>query len=300
MQTLRDSINYTLNKKKEQLADQEFYDEQIEELEDYLEDTEERSTVGLDLGFLSSWYNWKFNNSFISTKIVDYESISLSLIHGYESNLWGFSVGLLSEKFITSCRFVDSTEHLAQLMYLGWNDMAVSYGHLIIQMLYGKHYKGGVDYPVHQWFIIELFCKWQNIELDKSKLNYPQDLGVYEEALAHWDSNDTQKISTIVGTLSNFHIKQSDEYVTTDEFGNEGSPDFSNSDYFIFPIEILMWLAVRRNLKLPDYTPTADNELMQLEINKLPTINIPIPKIELIEKCKEKLKRDNPNVKLIW
>lgn len=301
MKSIADTIKYTKKKKKHQLEKlgKRRSDVPTTEIHDFMDDIEDDSSVGLNLSYLSFWYNWRFNDFFINENKNSTDDISLSVLYGIESNKWEYNLGSLYPKYDDAILFKFSAKHLAGLNYLGWNDMAISYGHLLLEMLYGKQYRGGSDYPTHTWFIIELFCKWQNIELDKSRLNYPENLGIYEQALNHWDSEDTQKVSDIIDKLADFHIQQSDENVTTDEFGNEGSPEFTSSDYFIFPLEILMWLAVRRNLGLPDYIPSASNELMQLGINKLPTVDIPILKVELIEKCKEKLRRDNPDIKLI-
>ena len=59
--------------------------------------------------------------------------------------------------------------------------------------------------------MLEIFCKWQKIELDYSKLNYPKDMGVYIEALKCWDTTDTTLLAKIINDLTDFHIAESDE-----------------------------------------------------------------------------------------
>lgn len=111
----------------------------------------------------------------------------------------------------------------------------------------------------------------------------------------NWNTKDEQKLNEIVNTLNTFHINNADENVITDELGNEQSPDFTSSDYFIFPVEILMLLAIRKQVSLStDIIKTP--ELMQLSINNLPGTVIPDLTSEdknLITKCKTKLESDN-------
>ncbi len=51
-----------------------------------------------------------------------------------------------------------------------------------------------------------------------------------------------------------------------------------------------MWLNIRERKDLIDYT--ADNDLMKMSVNQWYTQQIPIPKVPLIEKAKEKLLKD--------
>jgi len=299
MSNIEKLISYTKDKKNHQITKfkNDNLDDSLRVLSDYLDDIEKRSKVSRRLEYLSDWYTWQFLSNYLLDKELSYNTIALGTLYRSECNIWRFNTGLIVTTYNKSLRVDVGLKNLAEMLYLGWNDMAVSYGHLLLEMLYGKQNKGGFDHPLHPWFITELFCKWRNIELDKNRLSYPQSLSVYEAALIHWDSKDMQKVSDIVDILSDFHINQSDENVITDEDGNEFSPEFTSSDYFIFPVEILMWLAIRRNLGLPEYIPSAKNELMQLEINKLPKVEIPVPKVELIDKCKAKLRQDNPSIK---
>ena len=87
-------------------------------------------------------------------------------------------------------------------------------------------------------------------------------MGVYIEALKCWDTTDTTLLAKIINDLTDFHIAESDENEYEDR-----TPDFPSSDYFIFPIEMLLWLNIRQKIGLPDYTP--DNELMFAKIRSI-------------------------------
>ncbi|MFI8605656.1 hypothetical protein ACIGCP_14420 [Cellulophaga baltica] len=106
-------------------------------------------------------------------------------------------------------------------------------------------------------------------------------------------------LSDDIDSLTKFHIAQSDEDEqgnANDENGDGYDLEFTSADYFIFPIEILMWLAIRRDLGLPKYSASSQNKLMLMEINQLPTKKISKHEDALIEKCKNKLMQKNTDI----
>ncbi len=293
MKTFNEALKYSKKKKQHQvlkLKDSNLL-ESIDDIGGFLSDKKKRSTVGSRFEYISAWHHWSFLNDFLQDGHLNYRELALGTYFGVESNNWDFTVGKLSATYDSAIPFDRSVMHLGQLLYLGWYDKAEKYGKLLVEMLYGKQYNGWVAKPFYAWFVIELFCRWQKIELDKTKLKYPDQLGIYEEALASWDTSDQHQLNDLVDSLSVFHIAQSDEDVVTDEDGNEFSPEFTSSDYFIFPAEILAWLAIRKILGLSVYNGV--NELMKLEINQLPTSPIERPEEELVNQCKRKLLEDN-------
>ena len=155
-------------------------------------------------------------------------------------------------------------------------------------MLYGKQYKGWHPGYKHPWFMLEIFCRWQGIKLDYSRLNFPEDMEVYSQVLQHWDTNDNVLLSKLVNEMVDFHISESDE----DEH-EDYVPDFSSSDYFIYPIEILLWLNVRERMGLTEYF--AENDLLKMPINNWHTQQVAIPIIELVEHAKIKLQSEYPD-----
>jgi hypothetical protein len=296
MQSIKDSIKYTLEKKEYQLSKlEQHYSKSIEDINNFLDNTKKRSIIGLKFERLSTWYHWNFIFHFLKEKKMDLYKLSLSTSFGIESNDWDFSLGKEVAQYGEAIQFQNAIKHLAQALLLGWDKLAVQYGQLLIKMLYGKQYKGGHPVYKHPWFMLEIFCKWQNIRLDYDKLHYPEDMNVYRDVLDNWDTRDKFLLSKLVDRMAEFHIAQSSEYVITDEYGNEASADFSSSDYFIYAIEILLWLNIRSRIwSLPDYIP--GNDLMRLPINDWHIKLAEIPKIELIEKAKAKLLKDYPGI----
>ena len=197
-------------------------------------------------------------------------------------------MGKNHEKYYSAIPFQNAIKHFSQALLLGWETLAVNYGKLLIKMLYGKQYKGWHSAYKHAWFMLEIFCKWQGIELDYSRLNYPEDMKVYAQALQHWDTNDSELLSKLVNELVDFHIAESDEYERKNHI-----PDFSSADYFIFPVEILLWLNIRERMNFAKYTP--NNDLLKMSINNWQIQKVAIPVIEVVEKAKTKLLSEYPN-----
>ena len=301
MKTFEESIKYTIRKKEHQISrlEKSHLEDPIKELNDYLANLEDDSFVGENFNYLSSWYHYNFIYHFLSYKNLDFSYVAKSTYFAMECNIYNLFIAELVPTYNSATSLTQSIKHLAQMLYLGHKERAVAYGNLLLKMLYGKQYDGGLVFPTHPWFMLELFCRWQGKELEQIGTRYPDDLGIYQKALDNWDTKDTDLLSDIVDDLSEFHIAQSDEDEQggeNDENGDGYDLEFTSADYFIFPVEILMWLAIRKDLGLPDYTPSPGNKLMQMDINKLPEQSIPWPTDALVEKCKAKLKADNPGV----
>jgi len=279
MNTLSDLLSYTHEKKKYQVSELEksHYLRPNEVFIDFLNNKlSTKSTVALNMEYLSSWYLWKYLNDFIESKEANYSFLAQSTYWGFHGNLLNFLIGQIAPKYDSCVLLRTAVMHLAQMMLLGWDDQSIRYGNMLIEMLNGKYYKGGQNKPLYIWFIIELFCKWQKISLDKSNINIPDNLNIYQLALNNWDSNDVNVIQKIISDLVEFHIKNSDEYVTMDEYGNESSAEFVSSDYFIFPAEIIMYLSVRKRFKMQEVN--SDSALMSLSINHFPRYVVVIPR----------------------
>lgn len=296
MNTLLDSIKYTQEKKEHQLKNLEesFYIEPNEIYNNFLANKlSTKSTVSLNMEYQSSWYLWKFiGNSFQNN--LNYDLLAKSTKLSYCANLLNYFIGGNAPKYKSCVLLRTAIMHLGQMLFLGWDDKAIKYGNLLLKMLEDKYYKGGTKRPIYPWFIIQLFCNWQNIKLNKDKLNIPKSLGIYEIALKNLLTKDTNLIDDIINEMANYHVLNSDEYVKTDDFGNELSAEFVSSDYFIFPMEILMFLLIRRRLGLPEYD-LKKNELLSLGINHIPASRVEYPQNDVIDRIFDKLYRENPD-----
>ena len=292
MKTIKTLVDYTKSKKKHQLEKKDyFYIEPIRDIEEYIRNEKSVAGIGLALDFISSWFHYNYIYSFLTTTdsaANDLSSLAKSTLLGIEANNWDFFLGKNHEKYYSAIPFQNAIKHFSQALLLGWDTLAVNYGKLLIKMLYGKQYKGWHSAYKHAWFMLEIFCKWQGIELDYSRLSYPEDMKVYAQALQHWDTNDNELLSKLVNELVDFHIAESDEYERKNHI-----PDFSSADYFIFPVEILLWLNIRERMNFAKYTP--NNDLLKMSINNWQIQKVAIPVIEVVEKAKTKLLSEYPN-----
>ena len=219
---------YALKKKTHQIDKHNgHYTNSMRDIQNFIEGVKGRSIIGLKFERISTWLHWEFMFNFLNNEKIDSHGLELSTIFALESVNWDYFLGKDVEKYNESIQFHKAIKHMAQALLLGWDELAVKYGHLLIKMLYGKQYEGWHPAYKHPWFMLEIFCKWQKIELDYSKLNYPKDMGVYIEALKCWDTTDTTLLAKIINDLTDFHIAESDENEYEDR-----TPDFPLSDYF--------------------------------------------------------------------
>lgn len=283
-------FNYTKKKKQFQIERlKSHYNDSQKDIEAFLKAQKGRSAVGLKFYRISNWNHWNFIDTYLKTQQISQEYLKESTIYAIEANNWDFFIGKEVDNYAEAIPFEKAIKHLAQAFLLGWDKLALQYANLLLKMLYGKQYKGGHPAYLHPWFMLEIFCKWQKITLNYDQLNAPKDMRVYNEALANWDTQDKDLLQKMVQKLVDFHIAQSDE----DEYENQ-TPDFPSSDYFIYPIEILFWMNIRSRLNLIDYE--SDNDLMRLPINDYHMQYTDVPAIDLIEKAKQKLIQDYPNI----
>lgn len=296
MINLKEAIKYTKKKKQQQLdkLGKMKTEDSIRDLNEYLSGKKHVTSVSLKFENLSTWYHWKFISDYINEGIVDYKNLAESSKYFILALDWHIALGQIFPDYENVIPQTKITNHLAQLMILGWKDEVTKMGDTLINMLYSKYLKGGNSNKRHSWFIIELYCKLVNIQLEKEKLNYPKSLDVYEASLSLLSTNNSEVLNNLINSLSDYHIINSDENVKMDSLNNEASTEFDSSDYFIFPVEILafLYLRMKSGFQLNNHF---EHPLMQLEISKFPNQPLQKPKIEkLIENCIIKLKKDFP------
>ncbi len=297
MKTLSESIKYTKEKKQYQITKLEYnyHKRPVEIYSDYLNNNLfSPGIVALNIERQSTWYLWQYINDALCDNGVNRELLAKSTKYSGLSNVIYYLIGTKVPKYDSHVRLRSATMHLGQMLFLGWDDRAAKYGNLLMLMLDSKHCKGGTTRPLYQWFILMLFCRWQNIELDRSKLRMPDDLGVYDVALKNLTSGDTTLVRRIVDEMSEFHILNSDEYDKTDEYGNDTEAEFVSANYFVFPIEILMFLMIRKRLGMPE-TNIEGNALLSLPLNRIPDFPVKYPNHDVVDDIFDKLYADNPD-----
>lgn len=293
MKNLEDSIQYTLDKKKYQLSNLKasFLDDSNQAIENFINDNGKLSSALISLEYLPTWYLWLFNENFLSNSACDYNLLAQSTTFAIEANNVNYFFGKKIATYTSATQFTEAIKHCAQALIMGWDELAKNYLNLLIKMLYGKQYKGRV-YESHAWFMLELLCQWAGVTLDEERVQCTDGYGKYNLAMNEepWDTKDSAHFAELMDELAEYHIRQSDEY----ERKYESDPEFTSADYFVFAIELVLILAIRRRMGLPEYEPS--NDLMKLAINQLPNEIVPIPKIEIIEQCKAKIRADNPTI----
>ena len=96
--------------------------------------------------------------------------------------------------------------------------------------------EGVLDYRLASWFIIDVVNKGFGITVDYSKYNYPEDMGVYQEALDNWDTTALSLVDNIVSSLCEFHLNEASHGDLSDSAG-KGDPmflQFSSIKWFVY------------------------------------------------------------------
>lgn len=215
MKTLLESISYTKEKKQYQLKNLEegFSLKPTGVYNDFLNNKlSTKGTVSLNIERQSTWFLWNYLNDALCYDSVNYGLLAQSTKYACLSNSIFYLIGTKVPKYDSYVLLRSATMHLGQMLFLGWDDLAIKYGRLLMKMLDSKHYKGGTERPLYTWFMIMLFCQWRNIELDRSNLRIPDDLDIYALALKNLTSGDARFVRGIVDEMTKFHILNSDEY----------------------------------------------------------------------------------------
>ena len=193
-------------------------------------------------------------------------------------------------------------------------------GNYIIDSLNAKSciVKRGEEDDLSSWFIIELFLKFEDIQLNKRISRYPKELKYYNGILKEWDTNDMLKVDELIYFLSELHIDKSmqilnkiednDEYEEDCQcYGNvvAGAYNYRNANELLFtmlfPYEILTWLKLRELKGLKNPTEFS-HPLMNTPIAKMfLDIKEPLAKPKELPYAKEllkKLKEKCPDVEI--
>ncbi len=180
----------------------------------------------------------------------------------------------------------DACRIISYLLLTGHTDQAAEVSHTTATALKTQFIGGGSDWYVHAWFILQLVCKWQNIDLDLTDCDVPSDMQVYPQVLANWDTKDLAQVQQLVNQMADYHIATSKFGMSEDEVN-----DFDDDDFWFFPYEILTWLRIRELSGLPN-PETYEHPLMQQPLGYMPP-DTPFPENKLLEQVVAKLKADH-------
>ena len=307
MKALKDSLEYTkeMMSHKMQTMKSLFEESAFYDIKEYLYNGGDDTLVGSSLGRLSNWNLWCYLDEFLNKQKNTLDLLVKSVFYGIWANKWEYVLGLIYKPYDEAVLFKNSSAHLALLVFLGYYGEATNYSNLLNSMLNNKQLSSFSDYPLYPWFIFDLYMRSQG-EIISGKWNKPKQI-LYEEVLKNWNNPDSIQTDKLIVQMCEMHIRESDEYTQTSSSINDDSfihtdsesrefLEFSSADYFIFPIEILMWLKIRKNNGL--YIKNDIHPLLMLDINQMPTQNLVVPAMDnLLKECISKLQKDNPEIK---
>lgn len=173
---------------------------------------------------------------------------------------------------------------LANCVSLRWYNEVDTALTIINKALGTECLDGGQDYKPSVWFIIDVCNRGYGNKIDYNNYNYPQDMGVYQEALDNWDTADLSVLDSVISKLCDFHL----DNATFGDGENTMHIQFDFPEWFVYAYEVLAWLSIREKVGLQN-PEKFTHPLMNLELNKLPKETVPFPQDELFEKVMSRL-----------
>lgn len=306
MKSLESSITYTreIMSHKIQTMKKSYYESAINDLDSYLMGKEDDTSVSFSFEHISNWLLWEFIYEYTNSQRVNFDLLAQSTFYGLWANKWEYAIGLISEYYDDCLMFKYSASHLGQLLFLGYDKEMQSYLSLLKTMLNGKQSENFAKYPVYTWFILNVCLKLNGEDMSE-KWSKPDSLGIYDKILTNWNSQNKSLIDNLIHEACAYHIWASNDDSCYQKPDDDGLFDFEkagyellefdSADYFLFPVEILTWLCVRKKLGL--YAGKNNlPELLHLGINIPPERPVAVPHSKLVQQCVNKLKKDNPNI----
>lgn len=192
------------------------------------------------------------------------------------------------EKSSSDIWLLHACQQIALLLITGHADKAAEVLRITAPELQTPYLNGGLDWWVHPWFLLTLFCRWQGIALDTTDCDTPPDLQVYDKVLAHWNTTDVVKVQQLLNSMADYHVATSKE-----DMGEDDTHEFADSIFWFFPYEILAWLRIREIMGLPN-PDTFEHILLQQPQALMPEEYIPFPEDPLLLQVVDKLIKEHP------
>ncbi|MBO0862207.1 MAG: hypothetical protein J2P21_27665 [Chloracidobacterium sp.] len=264
-----------------------YYDEPLSTIQNNLQEAKLKKSTRLSFESIELWYS----NNFVYHGLTDKTPLNPAMpaTYGY------FAVELTSLMAKSypdnppNLDFHKTAYYLANVLIQRWESQTDKMLEWIVNGLPTKLLKGGQDFKVAAWFIINLACKVFVHNLTTEKYNYPSDMGVYQQVLDRWDTQDINEVDKMVSELCDYHLTQA----TFGDGRNVMGIQFNSAAEFVYAYEILAWLSLREMSKLQN--PAAyTHPLMQLPINRLQKVITPYNTTELYERV---LSRVNEEIK---
>jgi hypothetical protein len=248
-----------------------------------------RKSIVCQFEYLDVWYGSNFVYEMLTKEISSYRNDLVS--NGYRTL---FISDILADQYPNNpphLLFEDVAWWLANCIIHKCYEEGEILANIINKGLSTKFLKGGPDFKMAAWFILQMVNKCFGNVIDYSKFNYPENMVVYREALDNWNTKDPGLLDSIVSNLCEYHLTQASYGDVSDNAGYNDPAflQFSETSWFVYAFEILTWLRVREKtgLKNPE---KFTHPLMNLPLNRLPVEKAEIHKNELFETIVKKLK----------
>lgn len=258
------------------------YDKRVNEIKNKLESGGILKAIFRQYDYLNNWYSSNFVYDMLSKGITSFRT---DLVKN------GYQVLLVSDKLTEI--YLNSNPP-----YLSFDRVGYWLANCVIQKWYmeaeklidivnrglSTNLKGGLDFKPAAWFILEIMNKGYDRNIDLKQFNYPKNMGVYQRAIDHWDTQDLNIMNNIISELCDYHL----ENATYGDPNDNLKIQFSNPSWFVYTFEILNWLSIRE-MKGLDNPSAFNHPLMSIALNKLPKDTFPMPEDELFNKVMHKL-----------
>lgn len=267
-----------------------FLDEPISAFTDYLNGQDIAHTLGDQAENLATWH------------LIHYESTALSNNHDFKelanASFYYGQMLELKEILANSGKGGPVLPAVSALSFSlaaisGWkNECALRFSIIkkgldtpLLNLKSNEKHQAGTLFR-HFWFLVELYAKSTNNNIDTSLYSYPPELSPYQQALNNWDTADQTLLQGLISSMADFHLSHARTPKQDDVL------EFDYEERMLFPYEILAFLRIREwaNLKNPS---SFDHPLMQHPLAQLPATLIE-PNNEHFNNVIDKFKKEFP------
>lgn len=248
---------------------------------------------------LARWYldNCQYQILTIKDMQTAHDYYALGAVYAY------LAVAGTAQVFKGKCSessyWVDTVfQHISRSLIAGWEAEYVQMNEWAIESIdYGRYSTKGGGYDILfigngtemcpvMWFLLDLYCAAYGRGYSKENADYPEDMAPYDQVLRQWDTEDETEVDRLVYILSEHHLDQ-----TRSARSNSEYYAFEDPDTWLYPYEILSWLAIRENKGLSN--PKAySHALMNTEVAQFfLALDKPLARPKEVPYAKELLER---------
>ena len=253
------------------------YQRRLDEIKVELTDYEKvRKSIRLPFEYLDNWFSSNFIYELLTKEYTTYKIVACA--NGYQNIVLADKLTELYPGNPPKLPFDKTMYWLANCLSVKWYLESETLLDIINKGLSTKLLNGGLEIKPASWFILEIANRGYQKDINLNQFNYPENIGVYQEAINHWDTVDLEKLDQLVSILCDYHLEQA-SYGDLNETAGKNDPiflQFSNAKWFVYVFEILSWLSIREKNGL--INPEQFNHpLMNLKLNSLESANDKIP-----------------------